>query len=61
MSYTHLTQDERYQIYALRLEKKTLSEIAAALNRDKSSIQREIKRNTGGNGWRPLQAKKELP
>ncbi|MDY7538068.1 IS30 family transposase [Undibacterium sp. 5I1] len=58
MRYTHLTQDERYQIYALRLEKKTVSEIAAALHRHKSSIHRELKRNTGGSGWRPLQAKK---
>lgn len=56
MRYTHLSQDERYQIYALRLEKKTLTEIAQALNRHKSTIQREMKRNRGGNGWRPSQA-----
>lgn len=56
MNYTHLSQDERYQIYVLRSEKKTLSEIAAALHRHKSTIQRELKRNVGGNGWRPLQA-----
>lgn len=56
MRYTHLSQDERYQIYELRLEEKTLTEIAQALNRHKSTIQREIKRNTGGNGWRPSQA-----
>ena len=58
MNYTHLSQDERYQIYELRSEKKTLSEIAAALRRHKSTIQRELKRNIGGNGWRPLQAHK---
>lgn len=58
MRYTHLSQDERYQIYALRLEKKTLTEIAQVLNRHKSTIQREMKRNRGGNGWRPLQAHK---
>jgi IS30 family transposase len=58
MSYTHLSQEERYQIYELHVEKKTLTEIAKALNRHKSTIQREIKRNMGGNGWRPLQAHK---
>ncbi|MGV8891641.1 MAG: helix-turn-helix domain-containing protein [Burkholderiaceae bacterium] len=44
MRDTHLSQDERYQIYALRLEKKTLKEIADALHRDKSCICRELKR-----------------
>ena len=58
MHYTHLTQDERYQIYALRLEKKTAKEIAVVLNRDPSCIYRELRRNKGGNGWRPLQAQK---
>ena len=56
MRYTHLSQDERYQIYALRLEKKTLHEIASALHRDKSTIQRELKRNRGSHGWHPRQA-----
>ena len=30
MRYTHLSQDERYQIYALRLEKKTPHDFTAA-------------------------------
>jgi len=58
MSYTHLSQEERYQIYELYVEKKTLTEIAKVVNRHKSTIQREIKRNIGGNGWRPSQANK---
>lgn len=56
MSYTHLTQEERYQIYALRAEKKTIKEIAQAIGRHRTTIQREIALNKGGNGWRPQQA-----
>lgn len=56
MSYTHLTQDERYQIYAYRLQKKSNKEIATLLNRHPSTIQREVMRNKGDCGWRPLQA-----
>ena len=56
MSYTQLTQEERYQIYALRLEKKSVKEIAQAVGRHRTTIQREFDRNTGGNGWRAPQA-----
>jgi len=58
MTYTHLSQDERYQIYEMRLEKKTLSEIAVHLKRHKSTIQRELQRNRGQSGWRPGQAQR---
>jgi IS30 family transposase len=56
MNYTHLTQDERYQIYALRLEKNSLSDIAKQLNRHITTITRELARNKGSGAWRPLQA-----
>lgn len=56
MRYTHLTQDERYQIYEYRLQKKSYKEIGKLLNRHPSTIKREILRNQGGCGWRPLQA-----
>ena len=56
MSYKHLTQEERYQIYAYKKIKMSLSEIALELNRNKSTISREISRNTGKKGYRPQQA-----
>ena len=56
MRYTHLTQDERYQIYEYRLQKKSYKEIGVLLNRHPTTIKREVKRNQGGCGWRPLQA-----
>src|SRR5680860_71357 len=56
MNYTHLTQDERYQIYAYKQTGKSLNEIAMELGRNKSSIYRELSRNTGGRGYRPKQA-----
>lgn len=59
MSYTHLTQDERYQIYEYRLQKKSYKEIGALLNRHCTTIKREIMRNQGGCGWRPLQAQEK--
>ena len=56
MRYTHLTQDERYQIYEYRLQKKSYKEIGTLLNRHPTTIKREVERNQGGCGWRPLQA-----
>ncbi len=58
MSYVHLTLDERYQIYAYKKMGKSNIEIAAELSRDKSTISREVNRNTGGRGYRPNQANK---
>lgn len=55
-SYTQLTQDERYQIYALRQAGHKRCEIAVLLNRDKSTIGRELSRNRGLRGYRPHQA-----
>lgn len=58
MSYTQLTQEERYQIYALLKAGHNQTEIAMLLDRHKSTISREISRNTGRRGYRPLQAQR---
>jgi len=55
-SYTQLTQEERYQIYILKKAGYCPSEIARMLKRDKSTISRELRRNTGQKGYRPQQA-----
>ncbi len=54
--YTQLTQEQRYQIYALRKAGFNQSLIAAELAVHKSTITRELKRNTGQRGYRPQQA-----
>lgn len=56
MTYQHLSQTERYQIYILMKDGKTQSQIATLLNRHKSTISRELARNTGLKGYRPKQA-----
>jgi transposase, IS30 family len=56
MSYIHLTQEERYQIYAYKQTGKLPTEIAGLLNRNSSTIYRELSRNTGARGYRPKQA-----
>ena len=56
MSYKHLSQTERYQIYALMKAGHLPVEIAKLLGRHKSSISRELSRNTGKRGYRPQQA-----
>ena len=54
--YSHLTEAERYQISALLKTNCSKTEIANILNRHKSTVIREIKRNTGLRGYRPKQA-----
>jgi IS30 family transposase len=56
MSYTHLTREERYQIYALKQAGHKQSEIAHVLERSASTISRELARNRGRRGYRPKQA-----
>ena len=46
LNYTHLTQDERYQIQALHYAGHSIAEIARQLNRSRSTIWRELKRNS---------------
>jgi IS30 family transposase len=55
-SYTHLTEEERYHISALYKTGVEKSEIARQIGRHKSTISREIERNTGLRGYRPKQA-----
>ena len=54
--YTQLTQEERYQIYILNKAEYNQTEIAELLERDKSTISRELRRNHGLKGYRPQQA-----
>ena len=55
-NYTQLTEDQRYQIYEDRTLGLTQKEIAQKLGVHRSTISRELKRNTGLRGYRPRQA-----
>jgi len=57
--YTQLTQEERYQIYTLKKAGHSQTEIATLLERDKSTISRELqpqearlRTSAGGTGRR---------
>ncbi|NRB37953.1 MAG: IS30 family transposase [Pseudomonadales bacterium] len=54
--YNQITKDERYQIQAELKAGFSALDIANGLKRDKSSIYREINRNSGLRGYRPEQA-----
>ena len=56
MSYHQLTQEQRYQIYALMKTGQTRTEIAEVIGVHKSTVSRELRRNQGGRGYRPQQA-----
>ncbi|MCX7217121.1 MAG: helix-turn-helix domain-containing protein [Burkholderiales bacterium] len=56
MTYTHLSQTERYQIHALMKAGHNQAEIAQILGRHKSTISRELTRGSGRRGYRPRQA-----
>jgi len=56
MAYQQLTLEERTMIYAFCKVEYSLTEIAKELGRHKSTISREITRNTGCRGYRPKQA-----
>ena len=56
MNYTHITREERYQIYALKKAGLKQYEIAKVLKRNESTISRELSRNCGRRGYRPKQA-----
>jgi IS30 family transposase len=56
MTYKQLTQEQRYQIYALLKTAHSQSEIAEVIGVHRSTICRELKRNRGTRGYRPQQA-----
>jgi len=58
MSYQQLTREARYQIYALKKAGHNQTEIATNLKRHKSTISRELGRNSGLKGNRPDQAQR---
>ena len=55
-TYTQLTHIQRYQISALLKMGHSKTEIAKSIGVHKSTVSREIKRNTGKRGYRPKQA-----
>jgi transposase, IS30 family len=54
--YKQLTEEERYQIKVLLEMGYQQKDIAQYLNRDPSTISRELRRNSGLRGYRPKQA-----
>lgn len=58
MSYTQLTENERYQIDALKKAGFNQKEIAKQIGRSPSTLCRELKRNKGLRGYRPKQAQR---
>ena len=54
--YTQLSQEERYQIYALMKAGQSQKEIAEVIERSPSTVSRELRRNKGLRGYRPQQA-----
>src|SRR5450759_2664723 len=54
--YAHLTQEQRYQIHAFKKAGFNQTQIAQEAGVHKSTICRELRRNRGLNGYRPLQA-----
>lgn len=56
MGYTHLTREERYQIYALHKAGHSGRRIAQLMGRSAATVSREMRRNRGRRGYRPHQA-----
>ncbi len=56
MNYQQLTQEQRYQIYALMKARFNQTQIAAEISVHKATVSRELARNRGGRGYRPRQA-----
>ncbi|MDE9521322.1 helix-turn-helix domain-containing protein, partial [Xenorhabdus bovienii] len=56
MAYTQLTEIERYQIFSLKEAGFTQRFIATSLNRNPSTISRELKRNQAVQKYCPQQA-----
>ncbi len=56
MTYQQLTQEQRYQIYALMKAGFNHTQIASEIGVHKATVSRERHRNCGQRGYRPLQA-----
>lgn len=56
MSYSQLTENKRYQIYALKKAGHSQKDIAEYIGCNPSTISRELIRNSGQRGYRPKQA-----
>jgi IS30 family transposase len=56
MSYTQLTREQRYQIYALKKADHSQTQMSSIIGCHKSTISRELQRNGGQRGYRPKQA-----
>lgn len=57
--YSHLTYEQRWQIYALLKRDLSNKEIGETLKVDSSTIDKEIARNRGKRGYRPKQAQRK--
>ena len=55
----HFTVDERVILYGLLKTKTPKKDIAEIMQRDRSTIYREIGRNSGLRGYRPKQAQRK--
>jgi IS30 family transposase len=49
---SHLTFEERAFLHRLKMKGKYKAKIAQLMERDRSTIYRELRRNTGGHGYR---------
>ncbi|MDR9829223.1 helix-turn-helix domain-containing protein [Vibrio sp. FNV 38] len=56
--YNQLTEEKRLQIWAMRKEGKNQSEIARQLDIHRSTITRELNRNSGPYGYEPQLAQR---
>ena len=57
-SYTQLTQDQRYQLYAFLKVGFSQTAIASEVVVHKSAVRRALSRNRGKKGYRPKQTTK---
>ncbi len=57
--YRQLTEDDRIEIYAMKQAGKTPAHSAFRLGVDRSTIYRELERNSGRRGYRPRQAREK--
>lgn len=58
-NYSHLSLAERQVLYTLKLQGTSITEIARQLNRDRSSLYRELKRHANQKPYNPMTAEQE--